>query len=316
MTPPRWAGAALAVLLALCTVGTGASAQPAHRAKRQQGPLPGIGAHVEFVQGSAVSTPRRDALRKGSKARATTDTSPTAPAPVAAAVPIVNGSTLAEGAVVQVPEDGYLRLRLADGSVVRVLADSDIELKRLRRRGSNGPVETVIDVRRGKVESEVAPKQKGRVFEIHAPGAVASVRGTRFDVAVDVGTGQVGLAVTEGTVRMQGRSRQKKRLALVSAGSGVLVDAGGRLGEQRALPPPPDLSTLPTEYADADALLLDLGALPSLARAREVRIASDGDLSRVVRSTTSKASPIRFAPLDDGNYTVGVRLVDHLKQRL
>jgi len=153
-------------LLMACAIAASAFAQP-HGAARKPAKAasrpPGAAAHVEFVQGGTVSTPRG------------------APS---GAVPVASGGALAEGARIQVPDDGYLRLRLADGSVVRVLAESDVELKRLRRRGVAGPVETVIDVKRGKVESEVAPKQKGRIFEIHAPGAVASVRGTRFDVSI------------------------------------------------------------------------------------------------------------------------------------
>jgi len=294
MNALRWRRAAGAGLLTACAIAFGAFAQP-HGTPRKPtartAPLPPpASAQVEFVQGGTVSTPR-------GVAGATTG-----------AIPVASGSTLVEGARIQVPDDGYLRLRLADGSVVRVLAQSDVELKRLRRRGVAGPVETVIDVRRGKVESEVAPKQKGRIFEIHAPGAVASVRGTRFDVSIDA-AGNVGTAVTEGVVWLQARRKQRNKRTTVTAGQGVVVDAAGTLGQRRALPPQPDLSGVPTDHQDANLLVLDLASLPA-TQAYEVRIAVDDDLHQVLRNGTFRAARAQFPALDDGSYTVGVRAVD------
>jgi hypothetical protein len=156
-----------------------------------------------------------------------------------AGTPVTAGDPLPEGTRLHVPEDGYLRLRLADGSVVNVLARSDVQLRRLRRHRTTGRSETIIDVRRGKVESDVVPQKEGRVFEIRAPGAVASVRGTRFDMSVDP-DGQVRAAVTEGEIFL--RSRRKRRdggaasTTTVRAGQGVVLDSHGRPIRRHALP--------------------------------------------------------------------------------
>lgn len=247
-------------------------------------------AKVEFVQGQTTS---------GKPGNAGGD-----------AVPLSEGDTIAEGMRIQVPEDGYLRLRLADGSVVRVLAESDVELKRLRARRPTGPFESIIDIRKGKVESEVTKQPKGRVFEIHAPGAIASVRGTRFDVSVG-SDGQIGTAVSEGVVALQPKNRSKKRLraARVTAGQGAVIDTNGKLRERRPLPGAPDLTGLPEIYEDADVLTFALKET-SEASGYEVRVARDDGLHEVLRNGVFQGRRVQFPPLADGSYTVGVRVLD------
>jgi hypothetical protein len=251
-----------------------------------------VGARVEFVRGQGVVS------QAGSAARA--DANP---------APIIPGASLTEGTRIQVPEDGYLRLRLADGSVVRVLAGSDVELKRLRRRNNATSFESVVDVRKGKVESEVSKQPAGRVFEIHAPGAVASVRGTRFDVSVAEG-GRVGTAVSEGEVALRVRAAArsaKARTARLVAGEGAVVDEGGQLGSRRVLPPAPELRALADIYEDASVMRLDLGSGPG---DHEVRIARDPAFREVLRDGVAHGGRLDVPTLDDGIYTVGVRALD------
>lgn len=137
--------------------------------------------------------------------------------------PLRVGDMVAEGTRLQVPEDGELRLRLADGSVVRVLAGSDLTLRRQRLREHGGPVESVLRIRRGGVEADVSKQPATRIFEIEAPGAVASVRGTRFGMAV-AHDGRVTTAVTQGevTVRKTGDEAD-------AASAAIRVRAGQRL---------------------------------------------------------------------------------------
>ena len=200
MTPVGRCRALTAALAVMSLAASALAQQGAADRTKAKARTPPAAARVEFVRGGAVASPRAEPARPAPRGAA---------ASAAAQAPVEAGSALTEGTRIQVPEDGYLRLRLADGSVVRVLAESDVELRRLRRRGPTGATETVIDVRRGKVESEVAPQQKGRIFEIRAPGAVASVRGTRFDVSID-SEGRVSTAVTEGTVSLQAHGRRQR----------------------------------------------------------------------------------------------------------
>ncbi|RZL64126.1 MAG: iron dicitrate transport regulator FecR [Variovorax sp.] len=306
MTTAHRGSTAAAVLLGGFFFSAGLSAQPA-KPQPAKGKAPAsAAARVEFVQGAPTARPKPPATRRTVRGR----TPPAVPAAPASSA-VEQGSTLEEGTRIQVPDDGYLRLRLADGSVVRVLAGSDVELRRLRRRPT-GAVESVIDVRRGKVESEVSPKTPGRVFEIHAPGAVASVRGTTFDVSVD-DDGRVGTSVIKGKVAVQPKNARQQRTArstTLDAGKGVVLDAKGRLGAQRTLPPAPDLSSWPENYEDANLLVLDFARAGLAAAGYEVRVARDEALHEVVRNGRFSAPHIQFPPLDDGVYTVGVRALD------
>lgn len=304
-TPRR----SLCVAVALCCAlaAFGADAQPVAKQKSRAKAAPPVTAQVEFVQGGTVTRAPDAPLKKGRRG------APPPPPPVAAAAAAVTtGTVLTEGARIEVPSDGYLRLRLADGSIVRVLAGSDVELRRLRRKKGTDHYESIIDVRRGKVESEVAPQKPGRVFEIHAPGAVASVRGTRFDVSVDP-EGRVGTSVSEGKVSMQPKSTSRRKAApgtLVPAGQGVVLGTDGRLGQRRALPPAPDLSSLPTQLNDASLLLLDLATVSDAGGGYEVRVGRDDALTQVVRNGIFKNGRVEFIALDDGAYTLGVRALD------
>ena len=237
-------------------------------------------------------------------------TSPRPGQTVTDAPPLSAGDTIAEGARIQVPKDGYLRLRLADGSIVRVLAESDVELKRLRARRPAGPFESIIDVQAGKVESDVAKQPKGRVFEIHAPGAIASVRGTQFAVSVR-GDGQVGAAVSEGVVALNSRNSRLKRgrATNVTAGQGAVIDAEGKLGQSRSLPLSPDLTALPEVFENINSLAFTLNDIAE-GGGYEVRVARDEGMQEVLRNGVFRGSRIQFAALDDGPYTVGIRALD------
>lgn len=255
-------------------------------------------ARVEFVEGQAVGTPSATAGAG-------------APPSDEAGTPLAAGDAIGEGTRIQVPKDGYLRLRLADGSVVRVLAESDVELKRLRTKRATGPYESVIDVRRGKVESDVAPQPKGRRFEIHAPGAVASVRGTRFDVTVAV-DGRVSTSVAEGIVKVLPRQPKRRgaRSADVQAGQGAVVATDGQLDKRPTLPDAPDLAALPTTYEDAALFILHLPAPRPPVTGYAVRIARDTDMQAVARNGLFPSARVQFPSLDDGDYLLGVRAVD------
>ncbi len=298
--------AAAALYCALATAGLHAHAAGKPVKARAKG-APAVTAQVEFVQGSTLTRVPQAPVRKPRRGAAASP-----PPPAAATAAVTAGTALTEGARIEVPDDGYLRLRLADGSVVRVLAGSDVELRRLRRKAGTDHYESIIDVRRGKVESEVAPQKPGRVFEIHAPGAVASVRGTRFDVSVDP-EGRVGTSVTEGKVAMQPKSVNRRRAApgtLVPAGQGVVLGTNGRLGQRRALPPAPDLAALPTELTDANLLRLDLATVSDAGGGYEVRVARDDGFTQIVRNGIFKNGRVEFVALEDGTYTLGVRALD------
>ena len=48
-------------------------------------------------------------------------------------------------------QDSFVAVRLADGSIVRVQAHSEVQLQQLRRRGRAGSLQSVLEMHRGSV---------------------------------------------------------------------------------------------------------------------------------------------------------------------
>ena len=113
---------------------------------------PSESATVQFVQGEATAQAR------GSSTPA----------------PIETGNKLEEGTELKVGPESFVTVQLADGTVVRVQAQSELQL---RRRGRAGSVQSVLEMHKGGVESTVPPSAEPlRRMEIRTPLAVTSVR--------------------------------------------------------------------------------------------------------------------------------------------
>ncbi|VTU22073.1 FecR domain-containing protein [Variovorax sp. RA8] len=233
--------------------------------------------------------------------------------PEAQAQPVQAGARLPEGTRIEVGSDGYMRLALSDGSVVRVPANSTVRLAGVRRQEALQANETLIQLDAGRVDVSAQPLRGGSGrFEIRTPLAVASVRGTEFGVAIQPDAGVTG-EVMHGAVDLKGRARSPGPRGLreqrLQAGEGARVSQAGTVGPVRQLPAAPDLATLPATITDADFVRLPLPVRPGVAAYR-VRIARDPAMEQVVRNGVFDAGELRFAGLDDGDYTVGARGVD------
>ncbi|WP_233574550.1 FecR domain-containing protein [Acidovorax sp. 106] len=261
---------------------------------------PAESASVEFVHGDVKALPPTPHGKPGNAA--------TTNAPLAA------GSTLAEGTKLEVGPDAFIAVRLADGSIVRVNAQSDVQLRQLRRRGRAGSVQSVLEVQRGSVESTVTPSSdRLRRFEVRTPRAVTSVRGTRFGVALSE-EGKTTAAVLQGAVAVQSRTGGipvpgNTPAALLQPGQGLAVQADGTVGSPRPLLPAPDLQTLPKAVHEPGLLALDVPPQPESVAYQAV-VARDADLTQVLRSGTFANGRLRWPGLEDGPYYLSVRSVD------
>lgn len=242
-------------------------------------------AEVSFIHGQARITPPGDGQATALQA----------------------GQPLAEGARLQVAPDSFITVRLADGTLIRVHADTDLQLLQLRRRGRAGNAQSVLDLRRGSVETSVPPSKDGtRRFEIRTPKASTSVRGTYFAVMLP-DDDRTLTAVTEGRVAVE--SPGFGTSAMVDSGYGVAVAASGQLGTPQPLLPAPDLSGVPTAVHDADFLSLTLSPIAG-AVAYQVQLARDASLSEVVRESTFPSPAVRMRTVEDGDYNLAVRAID------
>jgi hypothetical protein len=274
---------------------------------------------------NAVTDPRR--LRPGSVLHIPTHLLPSAPAQVdfvegdvriaakaagapAATAPLQPGSPLPEGTRLEVGAEGFITVRLADGSVVRVPAQSDVQLQQMRRTGRTGQVRSVIELHHGSLDAQVPTSTNAaRRFEVRTPRAATSVRGTRFGVLL-ASDGRSSTSVLEGSVAVQPLATPTASHTLLTPGQGMAVAADGTLGPIRHLLPAPDLSALPSTIGEAGTITLVLGPQSTSAVSYQVQIARDETLSQVLRNGTFTADAIRLQGLPDGQYVLAVRALD------
>lgn len=256
-------------------------------------------ASVEFVQGDARSTRPLDHL---ADSRADTQ---------GVGEPVRKGQTLQEGDRLQLAEDAFVAVRLADGSLVRVQSQSDVLLRQMRRKGRAGSLQSVLDLREGGVEASVPPEpdHAERRFEIRTPAASTSVRGTRFLVQADA-SGSTAAAVDEGTVAVDSDAPEAGA-ALLRPGQGVAVASDGRVGPARSMLEAPDVTAWPALSEDANWVSLPLPTLPGAVR-YQLLLSRDADMTQVLRSANfqAMASPLRLAGVEDGDYVLSLRGVD------
>lgn len=256
---------------------------------------PSESATVQFVQGAVTAQARAG----------------DAPAPVSP------GGKLEEGTALQVGPESFVAVKLADGTVVRVQAQSELQLRQLRRRGRAGSVQSVLEMHKGGVESTVPPSTEPlRRFEIRTPLAVTSVRGTHFSVAM-ADSGQTTASVLNGSVAVQSRRDTDSHpgasltapTALLAPGQGLAVATDGTVGTARPLLPPPDTSGMPAMLGDASLLAIDLPTTPGTTRYL-AQVAQDEALTQVLRHGSFADGRLRWKALEDGRYYLAVRAVD------
>lgn len=226
----------------------------------------------------------------------------------AGAEPLRPGMRLPEGSRLEVGTEATTRLSLADGSAVDLSPGAHVQLSRLRMDTKSEQSQTLLRMERGRVDSEVKPKHHpGSRFEIHTPSAVASVRGTRFGVAVDQGAASSD--VSEGRVALQASARGHPA-ALLGPGQGARVGRDGRL--QRAdLPAAPELGALPTDFDDGDRVAFDLPAQADALTYR-LRLLDASARQHVLREVSVSAPRVEWSALADGPYLLAMQSVNAL----
>ncbi|EHN66539.1 FecR family protein [Comamonas testosteroni] len=219
--------------------------------------------------------------------------------------PVQKGQLLQEGDSLQVPANAFVSVRLADGSLVRVQSESDVELRQMRRKGRAGTLQSVIDLREGAIEAKVSRQTNGeRRFEVRTPAASTSVRGTQFLVMSD-DEGRTAAAVDEGSVAVQ----TGQPSALLRPGQGLSVSANGQIGRPTAMLEAPDIAAWPSLVEDASWVSLPLPAMAGAVR-YQVLLAQDRELTQIVRGGMFTRSPARLTGVEDGSYIAAIRAID------
>ncbi len=256
-------------------------------------------ATVEYVQGDVRAS---RSLSHSGDSPGTPDTP---------AKPVQKGQTLEEGDSLKLTPDAFVSVRLADGSMVRVQAQSDVQLRQLRRKGRAGSLQSVLDLREGSLEASVPKEAGARRFEVRTLTASTSVRGTQFLVQTET-DGRTAAAVDEGSVAVQTsavNSRGDAAQALLQPGYGMAVAANGHSTRPSPMLSAPDIAAWPAVAEDANWISLPLPA-QSGAVSYQVLLARDSKFNEVVRSARFSRSPMRLTGVEDGNYVISIRGVD------
>lgn len=217
------------------------------------------------------------------------------------------GQQLPEGSRLHVAPDAFVSVRLADGSLLKVQADSTLLLQQLRRKGRTGSLQSVVELQNGAVEASVPPnKAQPAALDVRTGTATSSVRGTQFGVYL-AADGSTATAVQQGAVQVASH-QSPNASAQVPKGRGAAVMADGQLHQAALLPALPQ-DQLPRLAEDAQWLDLPLPA-PTQGAGYVVQLTQDAAGRQVLRNGRFAGDKARFAAVPDGSYFLRVQAMD------
>ncbi len=219
------------------------------------------------------------------------------------------GTKLKEGDQIKTGDDGFVTIKLADGSTVTVQSKSAVRLEVMRQLVNTGGVaDSVVRLDAGRLETNVA-KQRSPAsrYEIRTPTSNMGVRGTAFRVGADDSGKKAQSEVVEGLVAVASGTGSAKPLDL-PAGYGSFVEAGKPPSPPIELLPAPNLSALPTAYVSADLSF----SFPSVTGANGYRaqVALDRGFTNLVAESSSSTPVAAFKDLPDGPLFFRARAID------
>lgn len=216
---------------------------------------------------------------------------------------VQKGDAVPLGMSLRTSPTGYVTVQLADGSILKIQANTEARLDSSQHYEEAGFYASVWSVLRGRVESLVTHLTGGQPrYQIKTPQAVLGVRGTEFRVATD-GHRTLGETLS-GTVAVS----SGQQAALVNAGQGTIADAQAKVTPPLPLPPAPPLEGLPKLF-ERPLLRIDLPPVAGAASYR-LQIAEDAGFRRVRAELTDTQPHFRVSDLPDGPYHLRMRVAN------
>ena len=142
------------------------------------------------------------------------------------------GQQLQVGDTVEVPTDGKLKLRMADGSVVSVAANTRMTLAALSVDSAGQRRDAKLSLTQGLLRAVTAPVQRPASFEVDTAVGTAAVRSTDWFVEASADGMRVG--VLTGSVDMT--SAATRRSVTIPARYGARMPRGGDPATPREWP--------------------------------------------------------------------------------
>lgn len=225
----------------------------------------------------------------------------------AALHPVQKGDAITQGALLRTGANGYVTVQLADGSILKVQADTQARLEQSVEYEEAGFFASTWAVLRGRVESLVTHLTGGQPrYQIKTPQAVLGVRGTEFRVSTD--NEQTLGETLAGTVAMSGAIGAARHATLVAAGQGTVANAQSQVSAPRPLLQAPVLTGVPALF-ERPLLRLDLPDT-SGASSYRIQIAEDAGFRRVRAEATAAQPHFRIGDLPDGDYHLRARVAN------
>lgn len=220
------------------------------------------------------------------------------------------GAQLRHGDRVTTETQGYVTLRLPDGSELQISQDSQVRVQAVRYGGTE-ITDVSFLVEHGRVEVKVTPQPRnGTRFEIRTPSAQLGVRGTAFRVAVGPGGDSATAEVEAGRVLAGNPDLPVATAVHLDAGYGTLL--------RRGQPPLAPVALLPRVDLHA-AAGLELGTEVDLhfaalagALAYRAQLARDAGFGQILTERIIAAPLLRFSMLPAGRYYLRMRAIDAL----
>ncbi len=223
--------------------------------------------------------------------------------------PLRAGAKLAPGDDFKTGRDGYVTIKLSDGSTLVLQPGSDMAIEGVKKSPLAPAADAQFTLKNGRVEAAVAKRSPGGArFEVRTPIAVAAVRGTRFRVVADDEKRTATSEVIEGTVQVNDTGNLGS--VAVQEGFGTRVAEGQAPLAPRALLPAPRLWTGIRLWVRRP-VRLNFTRLAGAVRYR-LLVARKADFADVIAETLLATNEILLPELDNGAYFLKVRGIDDL----
>jgi len=214
------------------------------------------------------------------------------------------GDSPAAGARLRTGDDGYATVRLSDGSIVKLMPGTALDIVDARASADGQRFRTGLRLLSGEIESEI-PRADGRQREVSlfSNSVAIGVRGTIFTVREEGDRARV--MVTRGAVEARGGAGAA---VPVAADQGTVVNAGEAPQPVSVLPPPPRVTE--AAVVGVDGVRLRWAATPPQP-GYLLEIAEDRAFQRLLRRERVAWEAGTVAPLArDGDYFWRVASVD------
>ncbi len=218
------------------------------------------------------------------------------------------GQTLAEKDKLKTGDDGFVTIRLADGSTLTVQSKSAVSVVRARQLANTPVGESVFQLERGRVETSVSKQHPAGRYEVQTPTSNMGVRGTIFRAGADDSGKKAFSEVIEGSVGVSGSNAGDAAAIALGAGYGSVVEAGKAPSSPVKLLAAPVMPNLPGVQTKPSVKFSF--APVSGASAYRAQVAYDKAFLQMVREVVVKDPAVEFNDLPDGALQFRLRAID------